>query len=115
MDVAKHRSAPLTSPKIAWVDGGYVDKKTADVGPGYHFNATTPVNDTLASLWRRGYYSAVSYVDWNIGKVLTELRSLDFEENTVVVLNADHGYVSTEPEPLIAAAMHCQCTCSPSS
>jgi arylsulfatase A-like enzyme len=93
-DVAKHRSAPATSPKIAWVDGGYVDKKSADVGPGYHFNATTPVNDTLASLWRRGYYSAVSYVDWNIGKVLTELRALEFEENTVVVLNADHGYVS---------------------
>eukprot|EP01052_Picozoa_sp_SAG31_P025875 SAG31_NODE_2299_length_5981_cov_2.649439_4_plen_197_part_00 len=93
-DVAKHRSAPPTSPKIAWVDGGYVDRKSADVGPDYRFNATAPINDSLATLWRRGYYSAVSYVDWNIGKVLTELQNLEFEQNTVVVLNADHGYVS---------------------
>lgn len=106
-DVAKHRSAPSTSPRIAWVDGGYVDKKSADVGPGYHFNATTSVNDTVAALWRRGYYSAVSYVDWNIGKVLTELRSLEFEENTVVVLNADHGYVSIRDEPSPACGSVC--------
>ena len=34
---------------------------------------------------------AVSYVDWNIGKVLTELETLEYGPNTVVVLNADHG------------------------
>jgi hypothetical protein len=32
-DIALHTSAPPTSPKIAWVDGGYVDHKSADVGP----------------------------------------------------------------------------------
>jgi hypothetical protein len=32
-DLPKHKTAPPTAPKIAWVDGGYVDKKSADVGP----------------------------------------------------------------------------------
>ena len=74
------------------MDGGYVDHKTADVGPNYHFNATIPVKPDIATFWRRGYYAAVSYVDWNIGKVLTELKTLAYDKNTVVVLNADHGY-----------------------
>ena len=45
-DIAKHQTAPVTSPKIAWVDGGYVDGKKGDVGPGYRFNATVPVPDS---------------------------------------------------------------------
>ena len=35
--LAKHKLAPPTSPKVAWVDGGYVDEKTADVGKDYTF------------------------------------------------------------------------------
>ena len=33
----------------------------------------------------------VSFVDSNIGKALTALENLGFADNTVVVLNADHG------------------------
>jgi len=40
--LAKHKLAPPTSPKVAWVDGGYVDHKTADVGPGYKFQVPPP-------------------------------------------------------------------------
>lgn len=46
----------------------------------------------MAKFWRRGYYAAVSYVDSNIGKVLSALEDLGFAENTVVALLADHGY-----------------------
>ena len=49
-DLAKHKSAPPTAPKIAWVDGGYVDGKKGDVGPGYRFNATVPVPDSVANM-----------------------------------------------------------------
>ena len=34
-----------------------VDKKFADVGRGYHFNATVPVKSDIAKFWRRGYYA----------------------------------------------------------
>eukprot|EP00040_Diaphanoeca_grandis_P034611 m.215491 g.215491 ORF g.215491 m.215491 type:complete len:620 (+) comp33188_c0_seq1:219-2078(+) len=91
-DVALHKTPPPGSPKIAWVDGGYVDKKSGDVGPNYHFNASIPVNDSVANTWRRGYYAAVSYMDWNVGKVLDALDDLGFAQNTVVGFFADHGY-----------------------
>lgn len=39
-----------------------------------------------------GYYASISYVDAQIGKLLVELKRLDLEENTVVVLWSDHGY-----------------------
>ena len=117
--VAKHKTAPPTAPKIAWVDGGYVDKKTADLPKGYtscarqmhctehsfrspvlcvslaadsyQFSPTEPVNDTLAAHWRRGYYAAVSYMDWNVGKLLDAINALGFSNDTVVAIMADHG------------------------
>ena len=30
--LAEHKLAPPTAPKVAWVDGGYVDKKAGDLG-----------------------------------------------------------------------------------
>ena len=90
--VAVHKTAPPSAPKIAWVDGGYVDGKTADLPKGYRFSPTAPVNDTLAAHWRRGYYAAVSYMDWNVGKLLDALDDLGLADDTIVALMADHGY-----------------------
>lgn len=41
---------------------------------------------------RHGYCAAVSYVDAQIGKVLDELRRLDLDQNTIVVLWGDNGW-----------------------
>ena len=90
--VAKHKTAPPTSPKIAWVDGGYVDGKSADLGKGYKFNASQPVDDEIAAHWRRGYYAAVSYMDWNVGKLLDAIDDLGFANNTIVALMADVSF-----------------------
>ncbi len=40
----------------------------------------------------RAYLASISWTDWNIGRVLTELDSLGLRQNTVVVFVADHGY-----------------------
>jgi choline-sulfatase len=39
------------------------------------------------------YYNSVRYLDRNIGRLLTQLRELKLEENTLVVYMADHGYM----------------------
>ncbi|MBF0197587.1 MAG: sulfatase-like hydrolase/transferase [Planctomycetes bacterium] len=39
-----------------------------------------------------GYYACVSYVDAQLGKVLDELKKLDLEENTIIMLWTDHGW-----------------------
>lgn len=43
-----------------------------------------------------GYYASVSYVDAQIGKVLDELEHLGLENNTIVVLWSDHGWMLGE-------------------
>ncbi len=40
----------------------------------------------------RAYYASTTYVDAQIGKVLTELRRLGLAENTIVVVWGDHGW-----------------------
>ncbi|UCD52163.1 MAG: sulfatase-like hydrolase/transferase, partial [Phycisphaerales bacterium] len=41
---------------------------------------------------RHGYYACVSYVDAQVGKVLSALERLRLADNTIVVLWGDHGY-----------------------
>ena len=41
---------------------------------------------------RRAYYAAVSYADYNIGRLLDKLSDLGLADSTVVVLWGDHGW-----------------------
>lgn len=48
-----------------------------------------------ANEWRskvRAYLACVSFLDSQVGRILTTLRERDLEENTVVILWSDHGY-----------------------
>jgi len=38
------------------------------------------------------YLACVSYVDWNVGRILAELDALGLRDSTVVVFWSDHGY-----------------------
>jgi arylsulfatase A-like enzyme len=40
----------------------------------------------------RAYRACVSYVDWNVGRLLEALESLGLRENTIVVFWGDNGY-----------------------
>jgi arylsulfatase A-like enzyme len=40
----------------------------------------------------RAYIASISWVDWNIGRVLGELDNLGLRKNTLVVFVCDHGY-----------------------
>jgi len=60
---------------------GYTDMPNiGDVGP------------EKATQLRWGYYAAVSFIDAQIGKLIHELKRLNLDNNTVIVLWADHGY-----------------------
>ena len=50
------------------------------------------VSDSLARTLIHGYYACVSYVDQMIGLVLDELKALELDKNTIVILWGDHGY-----------------------
>lgn len=41
---------------------------------------------------RHGYYACISYVDAQIGRLLAELKRLQLDDRTIVVLWGDHGF-----------------------
>lgn len=51
-----------------------------------------PLTDEKARELVRGYYAATSYVDSQIGRVLSELDRLGLRDKTIVVLWGDHGW-----------------------
>ncbi len=50
------------------------------------------VPDEMAKTLIHGYYATVSYVDFLIGEILSKLKELELDKNTIVVLVSDHGY-----------------------
>lgn len=40
----------------------------------------------------RAYLACISYVDWNVGRVISELERQGLKENTIIVFWSDHGY-----------------------
>jgi len=40
----------------------------------------------------RAYIASISWVDWNVGRVLAELDRLGLRERTIIVFTVDHGY-----------------------
>lgn len=59
-------------------------------------NADLFVNRTASSQeakeYIRAYLACVSYMDWNVGRVLKKLEEAGLKENTIVVFWSDHGY-----------------------
>lgn len=51
-----------------------------------------PVSEDYARSIKRAYYSAVSYIDAQIGLLLAELNRAELDKNTIVILWSDHGW-----------------------
>lgn len=77
---------PEGSPKFAVKRGGEIDQFTPiPLGKELY-------QDSLKRKLIHGYYASVSYMDAQVGKVLKELKRLDLDKNTIVVLWGDHGW-----------------------
>ncbi len=50
------------------------------------------VSDAQARQLIHGYHACISYTDAQVGKVLAELKRLELDKNTIVVLWGDHGW-----------------------
>eukprot|EP01060_Flectonema_neradi_P000043 TRINITY_DN1003_c5_g1_i1.p1 TRINITY_DN1003_c5_g1~~TRINITY_DN1003_c5_g1_i1.p1 ORF type:complete len:543 (+),score=96.35 TRINITY_DN1003_c5_g1_i1:52-1629(+) len=76
----KINTVPENMPLCSWHEAG--------------FNNTWehPTSGPLAQVYRRAYYSAVTFTDYNVGQVLGELDNLGLTENTVVAFIGDHGW-----------------------
>lgn len=59
---------------------------------GKMFSKERPPNAEETREMTRAYYAAVSFNDYNIGRLLAKLDELGLSENTAVVLWSDHGF-----------------------
>ncbi|MEZ6100928.1 MAG: sulfatase [Pirellulaceae bacterium] len=76
---------PVDAPKVA-------GKRNGELANYRPVPPDGVVNAELRRTLVHGYYASCSFVDAQIGKVLHELRQLELEKNTVVVLWGDHGF-----------------------
>ena len=84
--------------KIALADNRYRPKNAPKMLKGsgeihsYHNRNIKYNSDAWHAAGRHGYYACVSYVDAQVGKVMTALDELGLRENTIVILWGDHGW-----------------------
>ncbi|MEN8965273.1 MAG: sulfatase [Polaribacter sp.] len=101
---------PFTAPKKYW---DLYDRNQIELPESYIQPKTTPkqafhrygelrnyenipkkghLPDDLVKELIHGYYACVSYIDAQIGLVLDELKRLELEDDTIVILWGDHGW-----------------------
>ena len=84
--------APKNMPPIAWSTYGEL-KSYSDIAAVHPTGAIdTLLPDRTVLELRRAYYSAVSYIDHELGRVVAELESLGLANSTIVSFWGDHGW-----------------------
>jgi iduronate 2-sulfatase len=81
----ENTSKPLNAPQEAMHNFGELRNYS-------QIPKTGPLSDEMARKLIHGYYSSTSYIDAQIGKVLSCLRELGLDENTIIILWGDHGW-----------------------
>lgn len=76
-------SRPKNAPNIAFHDG----RELRGIPP----NQIDFTKEQIKEI-RHGYFANISYLDAQIGKLLTSLNQLDLEKKTIIVFLSDHGY-----------------------
>ncbi|XP_046579995.1 iduronate 2-sulfatase-like [Haliotis rubra] len=84
--------APDKMPDIAWTN--YTELRLYDdiakLNLTGDINTTVP-HDVILNL-RRAYYSALSYTDYEVGRIIKELENQGLANNTIISFWGDHGW-----------------------
>ncbi|MBK1879332.1 sulfatase [Pelagicoccus mobilis] len=87
LELAAYRERPKGAPTYAHKGYGELAQYT----PVPEFDKA-PLAPSLQKSLIHGYYASTSYMDAQIGRVLTALDELELTDNTIVVLWSDHGF-----------------------
>jgi len=88
LPMPQREELPAGSPKVAHKRGGEI----RNYFPVPDKDDPAEIPDDVKRRLIHGYYASTSYVDAQIGKVLTALDELELAPNTIVVLWGDHGF-----------------------
>lgn len=99
--IDKYKAEPFAvslhfrAPHTAWLPvGPEDDDKHHETFPKFKLphEGVPELNESKVQANLRDYYSSVTCVDRNVGRVLDQLDKLGLAENTIVVFTSDHGY-----------------------
>jgi len=86
----------LKLPDNQFLPENFVTHTKYNFGELRNYNGIPKGNESFSEDLKKtlihGYYACVSYTDSQIGKVLNQLKALDLEKNTIIVLFGDHGW-----------------------
>lgn len=76
---------PQDAPAFAGHNSGELRRYTDQPAQG-------PISPAAQRRIRQAYYACVSFIDAQVGRVLTALEETGLADNTIVILLGDHGY-----------------------
>ncbi|XP_046381443.2 iduronate 2-sulfatase-like [Haliotis rufescens] len=90
--VPPNQYAPLDMPSLAWITYPELRhyKDIAALNATGAPNTTLPAN--VVKNLRRAYYSCISYIDEELGRVLAELEHQGLANDTIISFFGDHGW-----------------------
>ena len=89
-DRSKLPTASFTQPPDA--APRYAGKTLGELNQYKPIPQAGPLSEEMTRTLIHGYYASLSYMDAQIGRVLDELKRLQLQDNTIIVLWGDHGY-----------------------
>ena len=87
--------APVEMPPIAWhnyIKGCHIGHFSDIHFSNYSGNFNTSMSKTTVLELRRAYYSAVSYIDYLVGKLIDTVDELGIAKDTIISFMGDHGW-----------------------
>lgn len=87
LPMPEFEEAPADAPPFAGKKGGEISqfKPLPEKADG-------PYETALTRQLIHGYYASLSYMDAQLGRVIDELKRLELDKNTIIVLWGDHGW-----------------------
>lgn len=92
MPLARFPTLSPTAPLLSYYSARDLGPSEEFAGHNISIEPHRAVPRYLAARLRQAYYGAVSYCDFNLGRVMEELRRLGVENTTCLVVHGDHGF-----------------------
>ena len=95
--VAKHMTIGENVTQLAFERNGemgqtYIYNGNESLGRWRESPRGPPLPDALQRELRRGYYASVSFMDYEVGRILDAVEALQLDGETAVIFHADHGW-----------------------
>lgn len=95
-DLYKDVDPPLAADFCQWpmIPRGFPAGSIREINADVFINR--PSTPEQAKSFTKAYWSCISYVDWNVGRVIKALEDAGLRENTIIVFAVDHGFMLGE-------------------